>query len=87
MDEIILDAILGAGGVSETWELAAVFGSRQVVLSLQNLIAVGLAEFSPCGRVYAVVPGSSSSDFDDVAEFSAVFDSAFTRQESPSRAA
>ena len=87
MDEIILDAILGAGGVSETWELAVIFGSRQVESSLKNLIAIGLAEFSPCGRVYAVVPGNSGSDFDDVDEFSAVFDSAFTKQESPSRAA
>lgn len=49
--------------------------------------AAGLAEFSPCGRIYAVVPGNSGSDFDDVAEFSAVFDSAFTQLESPSRAA
>lgn len=87
MDELILDFLLGAGGVSETWDLAVVFGSRQVVSSLKNLIAAGLAEFSPCGRIYAVVPGNSGSDFDDVAEFSAVFDSAFTQLESPSRAA
>lgn len=87
MDEIILDAILGAGGVSETWELAVIFGSRQVDSSLKNLIASGLAEFSPCGRVYAVVPGNSGSDFDDVTEFSSVFNAVFTKAESPSRAA
>jgi hypothetical protein len=87
MDEMILDAILGAGGVSETWELAVIFGSRQVDSSLKNLIASGLAEFSPCGRVYAVVPGNSGSDFDDVTEFSSVFNAVFTKAESPSRAA
>lgn len=87
MDEMVLDAILGAGGVSETWELAAIFGSRQTMLSLENLIASGLAEFSPCGRIYAVVPSSSGSDFNDISEFSAVFDAAFIQQNSPSRTA
>lgn len=78
MDEIILDAILEAGGMIEMRELGIAFGARQAGSSLRNLMSEGLVEFSPCGRVYAIVPGSS-----EVTEFSSIFNATL----SPSRAA
>ncbi|MFA5203011.1 MAG: hypothetical protein WC708_01160 [Lentisphaeria bacterium] len=86
MKEIILDMILGAGGVSEVWELSAVFGPKQTEFCLKSLMIDGLIEFSPNGKIYALVPGSSGFDF-EAEEFSAIFSSAFVPAEIRTHAA